>query len=135
MPGRSLWSMLKEPKFISAMVATSYSVAVIAGLILLFATPEDLVRSNMSPLSWLIGGCFLGGGALGTVSLHGGDWWLERACIYALVIATTGMIFAIWGFESGAAEKALWTMMMLFILAHLAVRFYRIRGLTLDPMK
>lgn len=132
---RYFWMLLKEPKFVSAMLAASYTAISIAGLLMVIYTPTDLIDHGVTTLSYFAGSTFLLGGVLGVVSLHGGEWWLERACIFLSWAGLSGYVFAIWEFNSSVSEKVIWTFFIFALAAHLAARFYNIRGLTLDPTK
>lgn len=132
---RYFWMLLKEPKFISAMFAASYTAITLSGALMIIYTPIDLVDNGVTMLSYYSGGAFLIGGVLGVFSLHGGEWWLERACIFLVWAGLSGYIFAVWEFDSTLSEKAIWTLFIVALAAHLGARFYKIRGLTLDPTK
>jgi hypothetical protein len=132
---RYFWALLKEPKFVSAMLAASYTALSIIGLIMIGFTPGDLVNHGMRVLSYFTGSLFLIGGALGVMSLHGGEWWLERACIYASWAGLFGYICAAWIYDASLSEKIISSLFVAAFSAQLAARFYKIRGLTLDPTK
>lgn len=129
------WTLLKEPKFVSAMLATAYALASINGIVIMLAPAGDLVTEDGIPLAFVVGGIFVLGGIFGAISLHGGEWWLERAGIWMLIGAFVGYILTILGFEGSLTEKTVRTLFTLFIMTHLAARLYKIRGLTLDPTK
>jgi hypothetical protein len=129
------WLLLKEPRFVSAMLAIAYTAGAFAGLILIADTPGDLVDKNGIALAFLVGGLFSVGGLLGVISLHGGDWWMERACIYFICAAMLGYMIALWFFDASLSERLIRTLLSIAFVALLAARFYKIRGMTLDPTK
>lgn len=131
----TLWSLLKEPKFISAMMATAYSIALAMGIVSVVFTPGDLHTPSGLFLSYLMGGFFIVGGVFGLISLHGGEWWLERACIYLLLGALVSYVFSVLYFDADLSEKTLRCLHALMTTALFMTRFYKIRGLVLDPTK
>lgn len=131
----TLWSLLKEPRFISALHAIAYSIVFAIGIIFVFATPGDLVSRNGVALGFIIGGLFIVSGVLGTYSLHGGEWWMERAGVIFLIGGLLGYIMAIWTFDGQMAEKTVRTLLSIVLILLFSIRYYRIRGLVLDPTK
>ncbi len=129
------WTLLKEPKFISAMWATVYSIFALNGIIFIAYTPIDLINHNGVAISLTAGILFLLGGICGAVSLHGGQWFMERAGIYFNIVAMLAYVWTVWLFDASIPEKIIRSSLSTVIVCVLLARLYRIRGLTLDPYK
>lgn len=129
------WTLLKEPKFISAMWATLYSIFIANGIILVAFTPGDLITRNGISISLITGGLLVIGGLCGVISLHGGQWFIERAGILFSLVGLLGYSVLVWIFESTIQEEILRTLFSIGLCCTLLARFYKIRGLTLDPYK
>jgi len=129
------WSLLKEPKFVSAMMATAYALMSGTGLLLIFAPPDEVVSHSWLLVGYLVGGLFIMGGVFGAYSLHGGEWWIERAGVILLIGAMLGYVFTFWSLDNSFTEDCIRTLLSFVIMCLLAMRFYKIRGLTLDPTK
>ena len=129
------WTLLKEPKFISAMWATVYSIFIVNGIILVAFTPLDVVRHNGIPITYVGGFLFIIGGACGVSSLHGGKWFIERAGIYFNIAGMLAYGAIIWLFDTSLQEGAIRTGFAIALILALLARFYKIRELTLDPNK
>lgn len=130
------WSLLKDPKFVSAMMALAYTLFTLTGLIIIFAPPDEVVSRTWVLVGYLVGGFFIIGGLLGTLSLHGGEWWIERAGLMFEVGAMLGYVFTLWSLnDNSTTEVHVRTSLSFVVISLLAMRFYKIRGLTLDPTK
>lgn len=129
------WTLLKEPRFISAMWATVYSIFAVNGIIFIGYTPPDLLYKVGQPLTFLTGGLLITGGILATFSLHGGQWYVERAGIIFCTVGMVGYAASTWFFDDSLSEQLMRTLFSISIVCAAAARFYKIRGLTLDPSK
>ena len=129
------WSLLKEPKFVSGMMATAYGLMSATGLMLIFAPPDEVVSHSWLLVGYLVGSLFIVGGIFGAYSLHGGEWWIERAGLMLLQGSMLGYIFTFWSLDNSITEDCIRTLLSFVIMCLLAMRFYKIRGLTLDPTK
>ena len=132
---RKPWTLLKEPRVISAIWATVYSMFGLVGIIFIAYTPIDLINHNGVAISLTAGILFLLGGICGAVSLHGGQWFMERAGIYFNIVAMLAYVWTVWLFDASIPEKIIRSSLSTVIVCVLLARLYRIRGLTLDPYK
>lgn len=129
------WSLLKEPKFISGVHATAYVILLLNGIAIMAAQNGDLTTQIGMPLAVLIGGCLIIGGGLGAASLNGGEWWMERAGIWFIFGGLICYIIALWAVSHSTSESLIRTNFTIAFFLLFLVRFYRIRGATLDPTK
>ena len=129
------WALLKEPRVISAIWAAVYSMFGLVGIIFIAYTPIDLINHNGVAISLTAGILFLLGGICGAVSLHGGQWFMERAGIYFNIVAMLAYVWTVWLFDASVPEKTIRSSLSTIIVCVLLARLYRIRGLTLDPYK
>ena len=129
------WMLLKEPKFISAIWVAVYSIFGLVGIIFIAYTPIDLINHNGVAISLTAGILFLLGGICGAVSLHGGQWFMERAGIYFNIVAMLAYVWTVWLFDASVPEETIRSSLSTIIVCVLLARLYRIRGLTLDPYK
>lgn len=129
------WTLLKEPKFISAMWATVYSIFAVNGIIFIAFTPGNLINQNGIAVSLIVGVLLLAGGICGLISLHGGQWYVERAAIYFIIAGILGYMVTVWLVSANWQELVLRLGFSLAIVCVLMARFYKVRELTLDPNK
>ena len=129
------WTLLKEPKFISAMWATVYSIFAVNGIIFIAFTPGNLINRNGIAISLIVGVLLFAGGICGLISLHGGQWYVERAAIYFIIAGILGYMVTVWLVSANWQELVLRLGFSLAIVCVLMARFYKIRELTLDPNK
>lgn len=132
---RSPISLLKEPKFVSAMFATAYALMMLIGIVIIMQTPTELVILKDMPLVIIVSFGFIVGGGLGALSLHGGEWWIERAGIWLILGGLAAYGITVWHFEGSDSEKVIRTLLTIAFTAHFIARLYKIRDLTLDPTK
>lgn len=129
------WTLLKEPKFISAMWATVYSIFAVNGIIFIAFTPGNLINRNGIAISLIVGVLLFAGGICGLISLHGGQWYVERAAIYFIIAGILGYMVTVWLVSANWQELVLRLGFSLAIVCVLMARFYKVRELTLDPNK
>ena len=129
------WMLLKEPKFISAMWATVYSIFAVNGTIFIAFTPGNLINQNGIAVSLICGVLLFVGGICGLISLHGGQWYVERAAIYFIVAGILGYMVIVWLVSTNWQELVLRLGFSLATVCVLMARFYKVRELTLDPNK
>lgn len=133
---RSVWSLLHEPRVITALMLAGY-LTVLAGGTLSWAHPPGTIKSELGPyVTGLWCGLFILGGALGAVSCPAGRWWLERP---ALVAVGTG--FTMYGATVATLQVtspgSRWMQLatVLFALLSVVARWHRIRWAALDPTR
>lgn len=129
------WTLLKEPKVISALWVTAYAIYATIGVVFMAFTPGDLVSRNGVAISFIVGVLLFVGGVCGTVSLHGGDWFLERAGIYFLISGVTGYVGTVVLVAESLPEFLIRVGFSITTILVLLARRYKIRDLTLDPSK
>ena len=129
------WTLLKEPKFISAMWATVYSIFALNGVVFIAFTPGDLINRNGIAISLVCGILLFIGGICGLISLHGGQWYVERAGIYFTIAGVLGYMVVVWIVSDTVAELMMRVGFSVAIISVLMARFYKVRELTLDPNK
>jgi hypothetical protein len=129
------WTLLKEPKFISAMWGVVYSIYALNGIVFVLYTPPDLIYRPGQPVTFLTGGLLIVGGILATLSLHGGQWYMERAGIIFGSFGMIGYVISVWFFDDSLSEKFIRTLFSIGLMCATFARFYKIKGLTLDPSK
>ena len=129
------WTLLKEPKFISVMWATVYSIFAVNGIIFIAFTPGNLINQNGIAISLIVGVLLFAGGICGLISLHGGQWYVERAAIYFIIAGILGYMVTVWLVSANWQVLVLRLGFSLAIVCVLMARFYKVRELTLDPNK
>lgn len=120
------WERLREPKVISATIATAYSLATVSGFALLQWSPWLGEWA-----AWLL----IVGGVLPLISLHGGHWGLERAgltflvggfIVYAVSLPQSHPAISVGEIVARAAITGA-------LVALLCARWFHIRDLDMDP--
>lgn len=129
------WTLLKEPRFISAMWATVYSIFALNGIIFIAFTPGDLIDRNGIAISLLCGILLFVGGICGLISLHGGQWYVERAGIYFTIAGVLGYMVIVFIVSDTWSELVIRLGFSLITICVLMARFYKVRELILDPNK
>ena len=129
------WTLLKEPRFISAMWATVYSIFALNGVIFIAFTPGDLIDRNGIAISLLCGILLFVGGICGLISLHGGQWYVERAGIYFTIAGVLGYMIVVFIVSDTWPELVMRLGFSLITICVLMARFYKVRELILDPNK
>ena len=129
------WTLLKEPRFISAMWATVYSIFALNGVIFIAFTPGDLIDRNGIAISLLCGILLFVGGICGLISLHGGQWYVERAGIYFTIAGVLGYMVIVFIVSDTWPELVMRLGFSLITICVLMARFYKVRELILDPNK
>ena len=129
------WTLLKEPRFISAMWATVYSIFALNGIIFIAFTPGDLIDRNGIAISLLCGILLFVGGICGLISLHGGQWYVERAGIYFTRAGVLGYMVIVFIVSDTWSELVIRLGFSLITICVLMARFYKVRELILDPNK
>ena len=129
------WTFLKEPRVISGFLAAAYISLITTGIIMVVAIPDVVTNVTSIPLAYFVGGCLIIGGSLGVISLHGGEWWLERAGIWLVLGGLLAYAVAIWHLPETTPEKLMHSTLTAAFMLHFMARLYKIRGLTLDPTK
>ena len=129
------WTLLKEPKFISAMWATVYSIFALNGIIFIAFTPGDLISRNGIAISLIAGVLLFFGGVCGLISLHGGQWYVERAGIYFAIAGILGYMVIVLVVSNDWPEFTIRLGFSITTICVLMARFYKVRELTLDPNK
>jgi hypothetical protein len=136
-----VWYLLKEPAVLTAAQIFTNVIAMVAGILTLTGSiPYIASTANTAgPIFGVVLGSILTlGGALGTVTVLTGTWWLERV---ALLITGLGWVllmpvtiaFAL--APGGSAARWLIFLMLLTSVLDIFKRYRRIDWAYLDPTK
>ena len=115
------WERLREPKVMHALISTAYLSAAVAG------------TAVICDGAWWTGGLLLFGGLLPLGSMHGGHWGLERAGLILLMGGFVGWLAGLPEQSATVGELAARAALTFGVVALMAARWYRIRGLDMDP--
>lgn len=126
----NLWRLLKEPKWVSALMMMVYSLFIIAGIFTWLDPP--LHEAGILFLQ-VMGAITFFGGLTGLLSLFRGFWWAERGAIFFCVAGLAGYIHGLLRIEEGGMIVRLAYVLSLAFL--LVIRFLWIAELAQDPTK
>lgn len=126
---------LHEPRVISAIYGGVYTIALLVGVYNFFDPPRTIVEAaNNTWLLWATAGGISAGGALGTVTVARGLYWVERYAA-GLLAAGLGLYWAVslWLtlFSGGSRWMSLMTTTFAALLV--AMRFYWINDRPYNP--
>jgi hypothetical protein len=131
--------LISEPRGINVAQIILYVVAVVAGVAAVAGAISPLFTSStVGPWVIIASGCFLAaGGAVGTISVLLGMWWLE--CV-GLIITGVGwfiLLPAALFFAFNSHNSAIWLIVALIVgvLCDVYKRYRRIDWAYLDPTR
>jgi hypothetical protein len=131
-----LWLKVQEPRALSVIYFFAYLAVSVMGLAVAIDPPRAVQSATGGGLMIAWGALLLVGGALGSVSVLPGIWWLERAAtgfcmtaigIYGAAIATLPV--------SQASTRIATLCFVIFSLLAFAARLVKIRHYAYDPEK
>lgn len=134
---RRIWLLIREPRVITALTGLMWLIVTGIGVAAL-ASPPLTIAHKIGP--WLTiywGSALLLGGVLGLVGCLPGWWWVERSGIAAtatgisIYLAVLIMLMA----QAGTGSLLVQTGFVLLALLALVVRWMRIRGAQIDPLR
>ena len=132
----ALWLLLHEPRVITALHLLGYLILSLGGVMAL-ATPPSSLQAEWGPLlTGLWGGALIVGGLVALVSTPRGVWWGERIGITILIVGLL-MYASIVGFlhVTASGNRLPQVGVIAYAIVSLLVRWVRIRGIALDPMR
>ena len=131
-----LWLMLHEPRSITATMTVSWLIVFTIGISAFVVPPATVQHALGTPLMLAWAALLTIGGALGLVGCPLGWWWVERAGIFAGIAGMLVYLFIVLflQYTQGGSRLVLAGFISLGIVS-LAVRYLRIRGAQLDPMR
>ena len=129
------WSLLKEPRALSAIMAAVYlSIVALVGLPTLLVLPGTGLDTHYDmSLSIIAGLPLVLGGTLAAASLWGGAWFLERGGILLILGGLVARGVIIWVLPYSDAATTIGIGEVAALTLALAARFFTIRGLDLNP--
>ena len=129
------WSLLKEPRALSAIMAALYlSLAALIGLPTLLVLPGTGMPTHYDvSLSLIAGLPLVLGGLIAAASLWGGAWFLERGGIVLLVGGLIVRAIIVIALPYSDAATTIGVGEVWALILALAARYFIIRGLDLDP--
>lgn len=129
------WSLLKEPRALSAIMTAFYlTIVLLVGIPTLLVLPGTGMAIHFdASLSIITGGSLTVGGLIAAASLWGGAWAIERGGIYILAggLIARGVIVVALPYTDAVTSIGLGEVTALLLA--LAARFFTIRGLDLNP--
>ena len=133
---RRLWLMLHEPRVVTAAMGVAWLILIGIGYAAL-ATPPVSIAHEIGPLLTAIwGSLLLGGGVLGLIGCLPGWWWVERAGVLAAGTGAAIYLVVILSLHASTpGSRLVQAGFVALTLVGLAVRWLRIRGAQLDPMR
>lgn len=139
-PGHSFWLRwwrgLYPPPEITALMMSIYGVLAVAGLSALVVPPISIAGEIGPFLTHVWAGFLLVGGALGVAATPRGFWWIERVAI--LSVGTASMMLlatTLYMHFTSAGNRVVTASAWLAVFLFLAIRYLRIRGFGLDPLR
>ena len=131
-----LWLRVQEPRALSAIYFFAYLVISILGLAVVIDPPRTIQSSIGHALLIAWGTMLLIGGALGSVSVLPGIWWMERAatgfCMTAIAIYGATVCFMP---VTQVSIRIASLCFIIFALLAFATRLVKIRHFAYDPEK
>lgn len=132
-------SLLREPVMINATQIIGNIAAGVSGLLAAIGAMPTLITGTIGPvLSVGVGTILLIGGALGTVTVFLGMWWLERVALLITGLGWVLLLPATLAFAfSGRGTGTIWLIVALILTAvgDVTKRYMRIDWAYLDPAK
>lgn len=130
-----LWTMLQEPRAITALMVLAYGLVLVIGVAALAQPPSSITHA----LGWVTrvwAGCLLAGGLLGVAAAPKGLWWIERLAIIAALTGTAIYLSTVLQLHFAQAGNRIPQAGFISItLVTFIVRWTRIRYAALDPTK
>lgn len=129
------WSLLKEPRALSVIMATFYlAIVAMIGLPTLLVLPgTGLAQHFDMTLSVVAGLPLVLGGTIAAASLWGGAWFLERGGILMLTGGLIARGVIVWALPYSDAATTIALGEVATLTLALAARYFTIRGLDLNP--
>src|SRR5699024_9511084 len=85
---------LHEPRIVSAIYGTAYTLAAIVGVVVVFYPPRTIEHVAGNVIITALAACITVGGALGHVTIIKGWYWIERYAVAILALGVGGyMLF------------------------------------------
>lgn len=132
---RSLWLKVQEPRALSVIYFFAYLAISVLGLAVAIDPPRS-VQSSIGSLVIVWGALLLIGGAIGSVSVLPGIWWLERAATGFCMTAISIYGVAVAAMPVTQVSTRIATLCFaIFALLAFAARLVKIRHYAYDPEK
>ena len=132
----ALWLLLHEPRVITALHLVGYLVLTVGGTLGLISPPSSLQAEWGPLLTSLWGGALIVGGLVALVSTPRGIWWGERIGITILIVGL--LMYAsivVFLHLTSPGNRIPQVGVVAYAIVSLLVRWVRIRGVALDPMR
>jgi len=132
----NLWLKVQEPRALSVIYFFAYLVISVMGLAVAIDPPRAVQSATGGGLMIIWGALLLVGGALGSISVLPGIWWLERAatCFCMTAIGIYGAAIAAYPVNQLSTRVATLCFVIFSLLAF-AARLVKIRHYAYDPEK
>lgn len=133
---KEFWLLLHEPRVITALHLVGYLVLALGGVIALIAPPSSIRAEWGSLLTMMWGSALVAGGAVALVSTPRGIWWGERIGITVLIIGL--LMYAsivVFLHLTSPGNRVPQLGVVAYAIVSLLVRWVRIRGVALDPLR
>jgi hypothetical protein len=132
----SLWLKVQEPRALSVIYFFAYLVVSVMGLAVAIDPPRAVQSATGTALMIIWGVLLLVGGALGSISVLPGIWWLERAATGFCMTAIGIYGAAIAAYPVNQISTRVATLcFVIFSLLAFAARLVKIRHYAYDPEK
>lgn len=135
---RRIWLLIREPRVITALTGLMWLIVTGIGLAALVAPPLTIAHKIGPWLTVYWGGALLLGGVLGLVGALPGWWWVERSGIAATATGIGIYLAVLIMLQAQAGSGSSWLVQIGFVLLALialVVRWMRIRGAQIDPLR
>ena len=127
------WNRLQEPRVITAIQGGIYILLTVTGLLSFFIPPR-IVENNIGiVLSNTWAAAILLGGVLGTASIVGAAWWLERVALIAIMPAEAMLLVTAISSPYAPGTRLLLIALALWAMLSTIQRAVRIRSYPYDP--
>jgi len=132
----NLWLKVQEPRALSVIYFFAYLVISVMGLAVAIDPPRAVQSATGTALMIVWGTLLLVGGALGSISVLPGIWWLERAATGFCMTAIGIYGAAIAAYPVNQISTRVATLcFVIFSLLAFAARLVKIRHYAYDPEK
>jgi hypothetical protein len=129
---------IREPRAINAAQILAYIAAGAAGLLAALGGIPTLLTGTIGPvMSVAVGVVLCVGGAIGSVAVISGHWWLERVALMIVGLGWVLLLPAALYYASLGRSSAVWLIVALVVtaLSDIFKRYRRIDWAYLDPTR
>ena len=123
--------LVAEPRIVRLILFAIYVVFLVAGFFVVTHPPESFVETLTEKLVLMLGGFLVLGGALATIAVLPGLWWLERCGLLSLGTGMLMYIVIIVGIKGSPLGICVSIAFVLFFI----LRYMETRPFKLAPRK